>query len=106
MGEAIWVGGDAEVTRLFPARGLSRFCFQRGVQLNAVLHEPREAFGRTKLPNLCRRVPRGAARQFGPLQQDDVAAAVFSEVVGGAASHDAAADDHDLSVFRRGLVHC
>ena len=48
--------------------------------------------------DLPRRMPGGAARQFGFFQQHDIAPTLMREVIGKAAAHDAAADDNDPGV--------
>jgi hypothetical protein len=44
-------------------------------------------------------VPRGAAGQFAFVEQQDILAPEFGELVGNAASGDPAADDNDLRIF-------
>ena len=66
-----------------------------GVQLDPVHHHPRVADRVPELGDEARRVERGAARQFGAIDQQDVTPSELREVVGDAGPGDAATDDHD-----------
>ena len=66
---------------------------EAGEQLGGVLREAGEILGGAELTDEAGGVPRGAAREFAPLEQHDIGDAAHGQVIRDAAPHDAATDD-------------
>ena len=102
---ALGVARQAQAARSPKARGLARLGLEPLVEIAAVLGQPREVVGRAQLTDQPRRVPRGAAGDVAALEQEHVAPAELRQVIGDAATGDAAADHHHPGVRWEGAGH-
>ena len=89
---------DVEAAALLPAGREPGFGFERRIELDAVAAHARRVACRAKLPDQSGGVPGRAAGQLALLEQHDVAAAELGQVIRGARTGDAAADDDDLGM--------
>ena len=94
-----------EAADLLPPGRVAGLPLQPGVQLGAVLVDPRHAVAGAEPADQPGRVPGRAAGEPALLQQDDVVPAELGEVVGDATADDPAADDDDLRLAGRRGVH-
>ena len=98
------VGGrrQADAAAGVPVDRLARLGLEPRVQLDAGAQQPHQVIARVELRAETGGVPGRTARQLVLLEQDDVAPSQLRQVVGKAATGNAAADDRDLG-FRRHL---
>ena len=97
LGHPVAGGGHPQRAALVPAGAQAGLRLQARVQLAALQHQPGQRRVRAQLPDDPGRVPGRAAGELALLEQDDVGPAQLGQVVGHAAAHDPAADDHDLA---------
>ena len=90
------MGGHGHRASLAEAGGLPGFLLQRGVERGGVLRQSRQVVRGAQLADQPRRMPGGATGQLLAFQQHHVGAASQGQVVGDAAAHNAAADNHHL----------
>ena len=90
------MGGNGHRASLAEPSGLPGFLLQRGVERGGVLRQSRQVVGGAQLADQPRRMPGGATGQLLAFQQHHVSAASQGQVVGDAAAHNAAADNHHL----------
>ena len=96
--------GQAQAADLVPVDGLTGLRLEPAVQLDRVFEHACRVARRAQLADEPRGVPRGALGQAVLLEQHDVGLAHRRQVVGDAATEDAAADDHDSSLLGYRLV--
>ena len=92
------LGGRREAKRahLVPSRLEPDLVLERAVQVDALHHHPRERERSAKLPDQAGGMERRAARELGPLHEDDVVPAEPRQPVEDRAAADAASDHHGL----------
>ena len=90
------MGGHGHRASLAEPSGLPGLLLQRRVERGGVLRQSRQVVGGAQLADQTRRMPGGATGQLLSFQQHHVGAASQGEVVGDAAAHNAAADNHHL----------
>ena len=78
---------------------------ESAVQVDAVADQPREVRARSKRVHEPRRVPGGAGLKPRALENQHIPLAVQREVIRGARTHDAAADDDVARGRRKRLGH-
>src|SRR5579885_2310143 len=86
---------DIDAAAGLPTGGLAGLRLERAVELDAVAAHAGHGAGGPHLADQARRVPGRAARDPALLQHQHVALAELRQVIGEAASDDAAADDDD-----------
>ena len=99
--EAVLIGGQFDETDRRKARLLAGLLLEPLVQLHRVAPDSQQGFrARAVGGHQAGRVPGGAGSQLVPLEQDDLLAAHFGQVIGYRAADDPAADHDDPCIFR------
>ena len=100
LDEPFLVGRHEQRPILLVAGGLAGLLLQGQQNLGGVLGEARHVERGAELPDQARGMPRRPAGQRLSFQQDDVGPARPGQVIGDAATDDAAADDDDPGLLR------
>ena len=95
--------GETDAAAAMPTDVLTRQSFQIPVQGVAVFVNLGEIVVADQVGTLAGRVPGRTRSQLALLDQQDIAAALRRQVVEQADTHDAAADDDDLSLLIHGI---
>ena len=93
---ALGIAGEPQAAVALPAGGKSRLLLEPVIELDGVTEELGDVGARAQLPDQPRGVPRRAASQFSPLEQQHVGETHLAQMIGHGAADDAAADDDDL----------
>ena len=91
---------EADAAAPVEVDALPGLLLERPVEVEAGAQELHEVVARDELRAEARRMPGGAARKLGGLEQYDVRASEPRQVVGEAAAGDPPADDDDLRLSR------